>query len=169
MVILERSSPLRVWYSQTSPTRNLSSVVCLRVTSFFWPYSYLCIAKAQECGRCARIERGFLNLHSSVLRENCSGDCNTAYGLWLDWRKITIALKIPAAGFSDFSTLAIADQSLVLALALHLKKLFSTHGVGVLTMQKITKTTCVRLTASDLEILEKLQSLTGLRVAHIIR
>jgi hypothetical protein len=31
------------------------------------------------------------------------------------------------------------------------------------------KVTCVRFTASDLEILEKLQSLTGLLLAHIIR
>jgi hypothetical protein len=36
-------------------------------------------------------------------------------------------------------------------------------------MEKVIKKTCVSFTASDLEILEKVQSLTGLRLAHIIR
>jgi hypothetical protein len=40
---------------------------------------------------------------------------------------------------------------------------------GSLAMERIEKKILVGLTASDLEILEKLQSLTGLRVAHIIR
>jgi hypothetical protein len=41
--------------------------------------------------------------------------------------------------------------------------------MGVLAMEKRIKTTCVRFTASDLEILEKLQSLTGLRLTQLIR
>ena len=78
--------------------------------------------------------------------------------------KISITLKILAAGFSDFSTLAIAGQSLVLALALHLK-----NSSRRTMWESKVRVTCVRFTASDPKILEKLQSLTGLRVAHIIR
>ena len=36
-------------------------------------------------------------------------------------------------------------------------------------MERKVKVTYLRFAASDLEILEKLQSLTGLRVSHIIR
>jgi hypothetical protein len=36
-------------------------------------------------------------------------------------------------------------------------------------MEKRVKTVCVRFTQSDLEIIERLQSLTGLRLAPIIR
>jgi hypothetical protein len=36
-------------------------------------------------------------------------------------------------------------------------------------MERKVKVTCVRFTASDLETIEKLQSLTGLRLTQLIR